>query len=124
MLSELTGEEYDLTDFKRIKNGYERIPIKTPIIKIGDDICEIADKLTKGIRREGDIITLASAVTALAEGRAKSVDVIYASPLAKLLSFFVKKGSFSRYGFAFTLPAEFMTENSETITACAKLSEG
>jgi len=94
MLSELTGEEYDLTDFKRIKNGYERIPIKTPIIKIGDDICEIADKLTKGIRREGDIITLASAVTALAEGRAKSVDVIYASPLAKLLSFFVKKDNY------------------------------
>jgi tetratricopeptide (TPR) repeat protein len=94
MLSELTGEKYDLADFQKIKNGYERIPIKTPIIKMGDDICEIADKFTKDIRREGDIITLASAVTALAEGRAKSVDVIYASPLARLLSTFVKKDNY------------------------------
>jgi len=94
MLSELTGEKYNLTDFQRIKNGYERIPIKTPIIKMGDDICEIADKFTKDIRREEDIITIASAVAALAEGRAKSVDVIYASPLARFLSFFVKKDNY------------------------------
>lgn len=88
------GENYDFPEFQKIKSGFERIPVKTPIIKIGDNIYDIIWKYTKDIIREGDIITVASAVTALAEGRAKSIDVIDASPLAKFLSFFVKKDNF------------------------------
>jgi len=93
-LSKLTGEQFDLVEFPLIKNGFERIPVKTPIIRMGDDICDIVDKWTKNIRRSDDIIIIASAVVALAEGRAQSIDVICASPLAKLLSTFVRRDDF------------------------------
>ncbi len=93
-LAELQGEEYIFSNTNNILNGYERIPIKTPIIKFGDDICDICDIYTKNIRKKNDIIAVASAVVALSEERAKSVDVIRASPLAKLLSSFVKRDDF------------------------------
>jgi tetratricopeptide (TPR) repeat protein len=69
--------------------GVEKILVKTPILKEGDDISRIVNSLTKDIRKEGDIVTVSSCVAAICEGRAVIVDTITPTSLAKLLSLFV-----------------------------------
>ncbi|MGB9694846.1 MAG: coenzyme F420-0:L-glutamate ligase [Caldisericaceae bacterium] len=70
-------------------NGVEKIPIKTPIIKEGDDIYSIIDEATKGIREKNDIITVSSCVVAIAEERVYTVDTIRVSRVARIVSHFV-----------------------------------
>lgn len=93
-LAELEERDFFTKSENKIKNGFERIPVKTSIVKFGDNISEICDKYTKDIRENGDIITVASAVAGLSEERAKSIDIIEPTFLAKLLSSFVKKDDF------------------------------
>jgi hypothetical protein len=69
--------------------GVIKIPIRTPIIKEGDDIYAVIDNATKDIRQEKDIITVSSCVVAIAEERVFTVDAIKVSLLAKLVSKFV-----------------------------------
>lgn len=85
-------DEHFTLEEKRKKgkiNGVEKILIKTPILKEGDDIYKITDELTKDIRKKGDIITISSCVAAICEGRVITVDTIIPGPLAKVLSLFV-----------------------------------
>ncbi len=70
-------------------SGIQKIPIKTPLIREGDNLYEIVDKYTKGIRQEGDIITVSSCVAAMCEERSVTVDTIFPSKLAIVLSHFV-----------------------------------
>ncbi len=67
----------------------EKIPIRTPLIREGDNLYEIVDKFTKGIRKKNDIITVSSCVAAMCEGRITTVDTIFPSFLARLVSRFV-----------------------------------
>lgn len=69
--------------------GVEKILIKTPILKEGDDIYKTIDDFTKDIRKDGDIITISSCVAAICEGRFVTVDTITPSALAKFVSQFV-----------------------------------
>jgi tetratricopeptide (TPR) repeat protein len=93
-LYQLTGESCQIEDFPLVRAGYERIPIKTSILKPGDSIPEEIDHYTKDIRRPGDIITVASAVTALTERRIRCVDEIEPSFLARKLSSYVHNDDF------------------------------
>jgi len=88
----------------------EKIPIKTKIINEKDDIVEIVDFYTQNIRRQGDIIVIASCVAAITEGRFYMADGIGYGSLARLLSAFVeKKNPFAslkeHHGAPFTLLA-------------------
>ena len=77
---------------KRIKVKYpdvHKIPVKTSLIREGDNLYTIADEHTKGIRKEGDIITVSSCVAAMCENRSVTVDTIFPSALAKVVSRFV-----------------------------------
>ncbi len=69
--------------------GVEKIPVKTPLIREGDNLYEIVDEFTKKIRKEGDIIAVSSCVAAMCEGRITTVDTIFPSSLARLVSHFV-----------------------------------
>lgn len=66
-----------------------KIPVKTPILREGDDIYKVIDDFTKDIRKEGDIITVSSCVAAICEGRFVTVDTIKPSFLARAVSQFV-----------------------------------
>ena len=67
----------------------ERILIKTPLIKEGDNLYDIIDKYTKSVRKKNDIITISSCVAAMCEERMATVDTISPSFLARLVSHFV-----------------------------------
>ncbi len=69
----------------------ERIPIKTPLITERTDLIDLIDELTKDKRRKGDIITVASSVSAISQGRVYSVETIDVKFLAKILSKFVSR---------------------------------
>ncbi len=74
----------------RIFHGsMKKISIKTPLIREGDNLYEIVDKYTKDIRKKGDIITVSSCVAAMCEERSVTVDTIFPSKLAVVLSHFV-----------------------------------
>ena len=85
-------EEFPYREKKARANKYpdvKKIPIKTPLIREGDDLYAIVDKYTKDIRKPGDIITVSSCVAAMCEERSVTVDTIFPSKLAKFLSRFV-----------------------------------
>ncbi|MEA3314157.1 MAG: tetratricopeptide repeat protein [Caldisericota bacterium] len=67
----------------------ERISIKTPLIKEGDNLYDIIGKYTKSVRKKNDIITISSCVAAMCEERMTTVDTIFPSFLARLVSHFV-----------------------------------
>jgi len=69
--------------------GVTKIPIRTPVIKEGDDIYSIIDIATKDKREINDIITVSSCVIAIAEERVYAVDTIRVSKLARIVSSFV-----------------------------------
>ena len=99
-LNELKQEDTPITTIPEILKGYRRIPIKTDVIKPGDNIFQLLDTLTSSIRQEGDIITVASCVIAVVEERYRTIDVATASRTAKLLSSFVHNDDFDFGGNA------------------------
>ncbi len=77
---------------KKAKAKYpnvKKIPVKTPLIREGDNLYKIVDKYTKDIRQKGDIITVSSCVAAMCEERSVTVDTIFPSFLAGFVSKFV-----------------------------------
>ncbi len=74
-----------------IKDSAIRIPIKTSLITERSDIFKEIKEKTQGIIQDGDIITIASAVAAIADGRVFSVETIEPSIFAKVLSRFVSR---------------------------------
>ncbi len=84
------------------KDGAIRIPVKTSLITERTDIFKEIKERTKEILKDGDIITIASAVAAIADGRVFSVETITPSIFAKILSSFVSKNK--NNPFATTAP--------------------
>ncbi len=80
--------------FKILLDGegeFERYPVKTPLIKKGDDLLQILKNELEGFEQDGDILLVAESVVAISEGRAFEFDKIQAGFFAKLLSHFVSK---------------------------------
>jgi tetratricopeptide (TPR) repeat protein len=84
------------------KPGTVKIPVKTKIITEEDDAAKIITKAIKGKAKPGDIITFASAVATITQGRIYQAETIIPSKLAKILSGFVT--SSSKNAFATTSP--------------------
>lgn len=85
-----------------IKDSALRIPIKTSLITERSDIFKEIKDRTQGIIQDGDIITIASAVAAIADGRVFSVETIEPSIFARFLSRFVSRNK--NNPFATTAP--------------------
>ena len=85
------GEDFPYRE-KKVKIHYpsvQKISVKTPLIREGDNLYDIVDKYTKDIRKVGDVITVSSCVAAMCEERSVTVDTIFPSTLAKVVSRFV-----------------------------------
>lgn len=80
---------------------YERYPVKTPIVKDGDDIKALLDKLVVPYTEKGDMIFISEKIIAISQGRAFKLDDIKPSKLAKFLVKFVYK---SPYGIGLGSP--------------------
>lgn len=70
---------------------YERIPVKTHVIKYGDDIVEVVDSYTKDLLIDGDYVFISEKCVACTQNRAIPLKDIKPSMLATLLSKFVTK---------------------------------
>ena len=72
--------------------NYKRIPIKTHLIKYGDDIVEVVSAYTKDHIKEGDWLFISEkAVACTQKDRAIPIEEIKPSKLASFLSKFVTK---------------------------------
>lgn len=70
---------------------YERIPVKTHVVKYGDDIIEVVKKYTDGLLKSGDMIFISEKCVACTQNRAIPLSEIHPSKLAAFLSHFVTK---------------------------------
>ncbi len=68
-----------------------RFPVKTPLIKVSDDLVQILKAELEGQIKDGDILLVAESVLAISEGRAFKFDEIEPGLLARFLSRFVSK---------------------------------
>lgn len=70
---------------------YERIPVKTHVVKYGDNIIEVVKKYTEGKLNDGDMIFISEKCVACTQNRAIPLSEIHPSRLATFLSHFVTK---------------------------------
>ena len=80
---------------------YERYPVKTPIIKSGDDLVALLNELVKPYLQDGDMIYMSEKILAISQGRAFKIEDIKPSRLARFLTKFVYK---SPYGIGLGMP--------------------
>ena len=73
---------------------FARYPVKTHVVKAGDDLNEIMDKYVMPYITEGDGIFLSEKMVAISQGRAYPIDEIKVSWLAKFLVKFVTKSPY------------------------------
>ncbi|MEF3244639.1 MAG: coenzyme F420-0:L-glutamate ligase [Caldisericaceae bacterium] len=96
-LVEFAREHFGLKVEKRkedINNkDFISIPVKTSLIKEDEDITPIVEKYVLPLLKEGDILTIASTVAGISEGRIYSPDSIKVSPFAKTFSKFINQKS-------------------------------
>ena len=62
--------------------SFERYPVKTPIIKSGDDLVALLNELVKPYLQEGDMIYMSEKILAISQGRAFKIEDIKPSRLA------------------------------------------
>ncbi len=70
---------------------YERIPIKTHVVTLEDDIVDVVNKYTKDQLKDGDIVFISEKCVACTQNRAIPLKDIHPSRLATFLSKFVTK---------------------------------
>ena len=81
--------------------SFERYPVKTPIVKSGDNLVDLLNELVKPCLQDGDMIYMSEKILAISQGRAFPIDEIKPSRLAKFLVKFVYK---SPYGIGLGSP--------------------
>jgi len=70
---------------------FQRIWVKTYIVTEQDNIIDVVDNYTKQQLHDGDIVTIAESVVAIAQGRAIPITKIKPGLLARILWRFVRK---------------------------------
>jgi len=80
---------------------YLRIPVKTHVIMVGEDIVEIVERYTKDIIKPGDIVFVTEKAVAISQNRAYPVKSIKPRKLAVFLSKYVTK---TKHGIGLGIP--------------------
>ncbi|MDR1630709.1 MAG: coenzyme F420-0:L-glutamate ligase [Oscillospiraceae bacterium] len=81
--------------------SYMRFPVKTHVVKAGDDLFAMMDQYVRPYLEPGDMVFISEKIVAISQGRAFDIDDIKPRPLAKLLCKFVYK---SPYGIGLGSP--------------------
>ena len=80
---------------------YLRIPVKTHVIMVGEDIIDIVERYTKDIIKPGDIVFVTEKAVAISQNRAYPVKSIKPGKLAVFLSGYVTK---TKHGIGLGIP--------------------
>ncbi len=78
-------------EMKTAQGKFLRFPVKTPLVKVGDDLVQILKAELEGQVKDGDILLVAESVLAISESRAFKFDEIKPGFLARFLSRFVSR---------------------------------
>ncbi len=62
------------------------IPVRTRLVRAGDDVTRVVAEAVAGIARPGDVVAVSETAVAIAQGRAIAAETIRPSPLAYFLS--------------------------------------
>ncbi|MGZ3498963.1 MAG: coenzyme F420-0:L-glutamate ligase [Vulcanimicrobiaceae bacterium] len=66
--------------------GIVAIPVRTPLVRPGDDLAAIVAEATNGIARSGDVVAVSETAVAIAQGQAVPAQYVRPSRLAYFLS--------------------------------------
>lgn len=69
-----------------VPSGLVAIPVRTPIVRPGDDLASLVASCIAGIARTGDVIAISETAVAIAQGEFVPAEFIRPSPLAYALS--------------------------------------
>lgn len=81
--------------------SFARYPVRTPVIKAGDDLVTVLSPSLQGILQKDDILFLSEKCVACSQGRALPLNEIKPRPLAVFLSRHVRR---SPYGIGLSMP--------------------
>ena len=99
--------------FKQLE--FERIPVKTRILKPKDDIVEIISEYAGNLLKQSDIITVSESPLAITQGRAVPVEEIRIGLLARILWRFVAN---VKYGIGLRSPTSMQCAIDEVGSFC------
>lgn len=69
-----------------LPSGLIAIPLRTPLVRPGDDLCEIVALAIRGIARPGDVIAISETAVAIAQGEFVAAEHVRPSKLAFAIS--------------------------------------
>jgi F420-0:gamma-glutamyl ligase len=70
---------------------YERIPVKTHLVKFGEDLDALAVRYVKPLTRSGDWFAVSEKLVSVCQDNVRHISTVRAGWLAKLITRFVKK---------------------------------
>lgn len=69
-----------------LPSGLVAIPVRTPLVRPGDDLAAIVGESVRGIALPGDVIAVSETAVAIAQGQAVAAELVRPSKLAYFLS--------------------------------------
>jgi len=73
-------------DRKELPPGLVAIPIRTPLVRPGDDLVDLIARSVSGIARPGDVLAVSETAVAIAQGQAVPAEYVRPSKVAYFLS--------------------------------------
>jgi hypothetical protein len=71
---------------KELPCGIVAIPVRTPLVRPGDDLIALVQRATAGIGRPGDVIAISETAVAIAQGQVVPAEYVRPSKMAYFLS--------------------------------------
>lgn len=69
-----------------LPNGIVAIPVRTPLVRPGDDLIDLVQHAVAGIARPGDVLAISETAVAIAQGQAVPAEFVRPSRVAYALS--------------------------------------
>lgn len=71
---------------KELPPGIVAIPVRTPLVRPGDDLAALVQRAVSGIARPGDVLAISETAVAIAQGQAVPAEYVRPSKVAYFLS--------------------------------------
>ena len=69
-----------------LPSGIVAIPVRTPLVRPGDDLIDLVQRAMSGIARPGDVLAISETAVAIAQGQAVPAELVRPSKVAYALS--------------------------------------
>ena len=73
-------------DRKELPAGIVAVPVRTPLVRPGDDLIDLLERCVRGIARPGDVLAVSETAVAIAQGQAVRAEFVRPSKIAYFLS--------------------------------------